>query len=269
MDLDGVGSPAALAARIHELLPELPQNVPLELLCSHLDIASIKEIETSGFEAALVMDALKASGAILVAAGRWPERKRFSIAHELGHFLIPSHKPDSDRPFQCSLDDLHLADPMSRDRHRRIEAEANRFAAGLLMPPAKIRSLSRQADVNLQSIIAMARGFGVSKEAMARSWIGEQSEPVAIIVARNGKIERQYRHEDFPWLPRGKGGPLPMHSLALETALPGSYSDVEEIEPDTWLTDRDADRALLMTEQVLGQRNGYAMILLRAEMDEE
>ena len=33
MDLDGVASPAGLAARIHELIPDLPLPVPVKALC--------------------------------------------------------------------------------------------------------------------------------------------------------------------------------------------------------------------------------------------
>lgn len=93
LDLDGLGSPAALAARIHELEPQLSSRVPVDQLCLQLDIQSIGALETDGFEAAIIMDELKASGAILVAKGRSEERRRYSIAHELGHFLIPAHRP--------------------------------------------------------------------------------------------------------------------------------------------------------------------------------
>ncbi len=270
LDLDGVGSPAGLAARIHELLPELPSRVPLEALCERLDIASIQEVETGGFEAALVMDELKASGAILLAAGRLEARRRFSIAHELGHFLIPSHRPHPEHPFECSLGDLHLLDPRDRDRRRRIEAEANRFAAHLLMPPARVRSAMSQSSSCLEAIVAMAREFGVSKEAMARAWVEAHREPVAVIVGHIGRVRRHYRSDDFPWLPSTSGQPLPVGSLAAETVIaPGTYTRTEEVEPDVWLSDRDAARTLVLTEQVLGQRDGYALVLLQAEMDED
>jgi Zn-dependent peptidase ImmA (M78 family) len=270
MELDGVGSPAGLAARIHELLPDLPYAVPLEPLCQQLDIASIEQIETSAFEAALVMDELKAAGAILLAAGRRPERSRFSIAHELGHFLIQSHRPQPGHPFECSYSDLHQRDTQSGDRRKRIEAEANRFAAHLLMPPKKVRAMIGRSRPDLQAIVAMSREFGVSKEAMARSWLDEYREPAAIIVARNEKIERQYRNDDFPWLPTKIGDPLPPDSLVAScTVDAGTYTAAEEVEPDAWLTEREAKRVLALTEQVRGQSDGYAMVLLLAEMDED
>ena len=119
--------------------PIFPPLCPVEALCGQLDIHSVSELDTEGFEAALIMDANKAAGSILVAAGRSRKRRRYSIAHELGHFLIPTHMPDAAQGFECSLDDLHLLDIKEQDRRRRIEAEANRFAAALLMPVPRIR----------------------------------------------------------------------------------------------------------------------------------
>lgn len=270
LDLDGLGSPAALAAKIHELLPDLPREVPLERLCRQLDIASIQTVATDSFEAALLMDELKAAGMILPAEGRRPERCRFSIAHELGHFLIPSHRAGAGDPFECSLEDLHLLDAKGRDRRKRVEAEANRFAAHLLMPPERVRACTRQTSSSLESIAAMAREFGVSKEAMARTWVEAHREPVAVIVAHRSCVLRRYRNDDFPWLPCENGERLPKGSIALELSpAAGVYSPAEEVDPDVWLTERDAERTLLLTEQVLGQRDDYAMILLQAEMDDE
>ena len=87
LDLDGVGSPAALVTRILQLEPTLAMPVPVEQLCRQFDITSIGELETEGFEAALITDECKSAGAILVATERSRQRRRFSIAHELGHFL--------------------------------------------------------------------------------------------------------------------------------------------------------------------------------------
>lgn len=270
LDLDGVGSPNSLAARIHELFHDMPDIIPLEDICAQFDIENIQEIDTAGFEAALIMDELKARGSILVAKGRAPERRRFSIGHELGHFLIPSHRPHPDRPFECSLSDFHVLDLKEKNRRRRIEAEANRFAAQLLMPPKRIRSAIGRSDSSLESLVAMAANFGVSKEAMARAWVDAHREPVAVIIVHNGYVVRSYRNEEFPWLNIRNGERLPAGSIARQSSSSaGSYSAIEEVEPDIWLGDRDASRTLMLTEQVLGQQNGYALILLQAEMDED
>lgn len=270
LDLDGVGSPNALAARIHELLKDMPDVVPLETLCAQFDIEAIQEIDTAGFEAALIMDELKASGSILLAKGQRPERRRFSIGHELGHFLIPSHRPHPGRPFECSIDDFNLLNSKDQNRRRRIEAEANRFAAQLLMPPSRVRKAIGHSGSTLESLVALAKDFAVSKEAMARTWVDAHREPVSVIIVQNGHILRFYRSEDFPWLTARYGERLPEGSIAEQHGdLPGSYSATEEVEPDIWFGDRDAARTLSLTEQVLSQQNGYALVLLQAELDED
>ncbi|RDC58927.1 hypothetical protein HME9302_00103 [Alteripontixanthobacter maritimus] len=270
LDLDGLGSPAVIAAKIHELITDMPAEVPLEQLCALLGIISIEDINADGFEAALIMDELKASGAILLASGRSQQRRRFSIAHELGHFLIPTHRPKPDRPFSCSLEDLHRVSAKDRDRRRRIEAEANRFAAHLLMPPKLIRARMGQEEACLETIVSMARDLNVSKEAMARAWVDASREPVAVVIAKGGLILRQYRSEDFPWLRTNKSDQLPQGSFAADyIAPPGEYSNTEEIDADIWLGERDAARVLLLTEQVVAQQQKYVMILLLAELDED
>lgn len=141
----------------------MPQNFTIEDVCRQLDIESIEEKAVTSFEAMLLMDENKAWGAIVLAEGRKPERRRFSIAHELGHFLIPTHKGHSGDGFSCSLGDLRVGDTREHDRRQRVEAEANRFAAHLLMPPARIRSALTLRQPDLREIVRLAGEFGVSR----------------------------------------------------------------------------------------------------------
>ncbi|MDC8755639.1 ImmA/IrrE family metallo-endopeptidase [Erythrobacter sp. sf7] len=268
LDLDGATSSRRLAERIHEI-EALPLAVPIEDLCRALDILSIKEIETTAFEAALVTDEARSAGHILVNRHSPRLRRRFSIAHELGHFLIEAHQPGAGHPMQCALGDLHAVDTRAKDRSRRIEGEANAFAAHLLMPHKRIREFISRSGVSLETLVTMARAFEVSKEAMARAFVEAYSEPVGVIVSRHGRVERFYRHEDFPFLTISIGQRLPDDSIAPEILPVGTCSEAEETDPDTWLSESAAARTLALTEQALGQRDGYALTLLQAELDEE
>ena len=270
LDLDGVGSPADIAARIHGLEPGLPPKFAIEELCRKLDIDKITLIPTQAFEAALLMHPNKAFGSIVLATGRSDERRRFSIGHELGHFLIPTHLPRSGEPFECTLADLHLTDTREKDRRRRIEAEANRFAAALLMPPRSVRTMMTSRRPDLAEVLRLAREFGVSKEAMARSYIDAQHEAIAVIVLQHGLLSRVYRHSDMPWIERSLGEEAPTDSIAYGHLLkPGELSDIEECDPDLWFNDRNAARIEQVTEQCLGQANGYTMLLLHADLIED
>lgn len=81
-------------------------------------------------------------------------RKRFTIAHEIAHFVLHSGQQVSfhDKTFARRADD---ANPMER--------EADRFAAQLLMPEAKVRQLIASG---LTTLSGLAAQFGVSALAM-------------------------------------------------------------------------------------------------------
>lgn len=266
LELDGLGSPTEIARRIHQLAPHLPPNFAVEDICRQLGIETIKERPVTSFEAALLMDANKAFGSIILAEGRRPERRRFSIAHELGHFLIPTHMPGP-TGFSCSLEHLRVADPGKHDRRLRVEAEANRFAANLLMPPARIRASLTSRNPDLAEIVRLAGEFGVSREAMARGYIDAHRQTLAIVIVRTGRIDRVYRSEAFPWIEPRRGQPVPEDSIASECGLSsGQISEVEECDPETWLGEFAASKVEVLSEQVLAQASGWAMVLLDAEM---
>ena len=106
MDLDMAGSPMALVSTILKKAPELKIPVPIEELCIQLDISSIDKLTTKGFEGCLITDVDRFAGAILYNAASHPYRRRFAIAHELGHFLMPKHIPDQEGRFLCSSKDM-------------------------------------------------------------------------------------------------------------------------------------------------------------------
>lgn len=269
VDLDGVGSPAAIAARIHEFNTELPLDFSIETLCHQLDIVGIELTDTTAFEAALIMDVNKAAGSILLSRSSDPKRRRFSIGHELGHFLIPSHMPRSGEQFSCSHADLRSADTAEKDRHKRIEAEANRFAAHLLMPPARIRASLTSLQPDLAEVVRLAREFNVSKEAMARSYAGAHRQTLAVLMLQGDRIERIYRPDDFPWIEPHWGAAVPKDSIAFGHRLaPGELSEMEECDPETWLGVSCARKVEILSEQVLAQQSGFATVLLHAELAE-
>jgi IrrE N-terminal-like domain len=269
LELDGLGSPADIARRIHELSPDLPHNFTIEDVCRQLDIESIEERPLTSLEAMLLMDANKAYGTIVLAEGRKRERQRFSIAHELGHFLIPTHQGHTEDGFSCSLTDLRVGDTREHDRRQRIEAEANRFAAHLLMPPTRIRSALTSRQPDLREIVRLAGEFGVSREAMARGYIDAHRETLAVVILHDELINRTYRGDGFPWIEPQYRQPAPTDSIAAGHDLqPAQYSDMEECDPEIWLGSFGARRVEVLCEQIFVQQNGWATILLHAEMNE-
>jgi Zn-dependent peptidase ImmA (M78 family) len=267
IELDGVGSPSALAARIHELDPDLPLDFSIEDLCRRLDIEAIEDRPVSSFAAMLLMHRDRAWGSIVVAEGTLPRRRRFSIGHELGHFLIDSHRPREGLQFACSHADLRMENTREANHARNMEAEANRFAAQLLMPPARIRANIRSRQPDLAEVVHLSGLFDVSKAAMARSYIDAHRETLALVVVRDSRIEQAYRPDDFPWIEPSIGQPVPQDSIAYDhRLLRGQYTPMEECDPETWLSAAGARKVEVLGEQVLAQRDGWAMVLLHAEL---
>jgi Zn-dependent peptidase ImmA (M78 family) len=81
------------------------------------------------------------------------ERDTFTVAHELGHYVLH---------FLFKKDSVNV--PLKADRYGtgRVEWEANWFAAAFLMPAAKFDQAYRTAQ---GSLAVVAKEFGVSEEA--------------------------------------------------------------------------------------------------------
>jgi Zn-dependent peptidase ImmA (M78 family) len=143
--------------------PALPIPVPIEKLCRQLDIVDIRPLTTFGFEGGLITDVNKHSGIILYNEASHKKRRRFTIAHELAHFLMPSHVPSSDGQFLCSQRDMFLLSATEQDRRARMEVEANRFAGLILLPPP--------SNPDIRQLIAMSEKYQVSLEATGRAYV--------------------------------------------------------------------------------------------------
>lgn len=90
---------------------------------------------------------------VFVNAKEGPGRKRFTIAHEIGHIVL--HADDGN-----FVDYRHDGDYADEDRPK--EREANLFAANLLMPQGVFESLWQAFDADLKSV---AQRLQVSHEA--------------------------------------------------------------------------------------------------------
>jgi Zn-dependent peptidase ImmA (M78 family) len=266
MDLVDAGSPEALVKRILKAEPNLPVPVPIQELCARLGILKIEDLDTDGFEGGLIIDAKRTEGAILAKRGGEP-RRRFTIAHELGHFLMAHHIPDQPGRFLCKSSDLLRLTAKAGDQRQRREVEANRFATLMLMPPHLMRgAMAAFCEPDLQHVLELARDFGVSKETAARAYVQYHSGRIAIVVAGNGRVQRCYRSLSFPDIISTAGNSVPERSLFhSSTHRPNIASDRAACSPDLWIDVRRDLRAPALSEQVYRQQTGFAMILLRLE----
>jgi hypothetical protein len=271
IDLADFGSPERIVQGIFACEPQLPIPVPVDELALQLDIIGIEPLETDGFQGGLLTDACKADGIILVSQASSQRRRRFTIGHELGHFLIPTHLPRDENGFLCSFDDMQRANARAGDRAAEMEVEGNRFAALLLMPTQLFRrDVHRRAGADLEHVLELADRYDTSREATVRRYVDLHDDPCAAIVSHKGRVLRFYRSKEFPFIEVCPGDPLPRQCRTACLDKPvGTVSDWDEVDAAQWLPSGRGRRLPALYEQALIQRDGYRLTLLTADAADE
>lgn len=93
-------------------------------------------------------------------------RQRFTIAHEIGHFLL--HSSDSELFIDKKYNAVYR-DKKSSTGQDRMEIQANRFAAALLMPKVLLEAKINEEEIDLGDDLAietLAEKFEVSLQAL-------------------------------------------------------------------------------------------------------
>jgi Zn-dependent peptidase ImmA (M78 family) len=109
-------------------------------------------------------------------------RKRFSGAHELGHFFIQGHMEIFIRNYGCPNSDLsfNTDDP--------FELEANAFAAELLMPSNLIRPFLHE-DSPLESVVTISEECETSLHSSAIQYTRLAPKNVALVHSKDNEIQ--------------------------------------------------------------------------------
>lgn len=263
MKLSDLGSPEALANCIVDHFPEIEIPVPLARIAEALGIVDIIGKKTEGFEGVLITDGSKTKGSIVYNESSRPQRRRFTIAHELGHFLLPLHGANA----QCAKADMSIGVFTSKDSSRAREVEANRFAASLLMPRALFLSAIRRLGApETGHIVKLADEYGVSKEACVHRYTDLCDDPCAVIFSRHGIVRYTCKTKSFPFVDLRKGQPLPRQSISSQWKYePGQISEMSETMPEIWTSDSRRLRRNALYEQFLDQTDGYRLSMLTIE----
>src|SRR6266576_1164787 len=144
----------ALRARYHAAFADADLPVPVEAIAEDLlglQVGKSEDLAVSGM-------LLPPERQIWLNAAEGAPRRRFTLAHELGHWVC-QHLEGKSAPVYCRAADVQ-PEPTAADR--ALEREANVFAAELLMPETAVREeWTRTATVG-----ELAQAFGVSGVAM-------------------------------------------------------------------------------------------------------
>jgi len=114
-------------------------------------------------------------------------RQRFTLAHELGHILIPWHLGQIVDEIDGELD--------TENDYGWLEMEANRFASELLLPTAWIAEKLDLPGNNLDKLVAIADEAEVSFQAAAIKIIGHLPAAHVIATSQSGIVTWSQRSE--------------------------------------------------------------------------
>lgn len=130
---------------------------------------------------------------ILVNASAPPTRRKFTLAHELGHIVIPWHTGTI-----VSHLDPHQADAA----YMQMEAEANRFAAELLMPSDWLTTQFECAGSVERYFRQVQDTVGASREATFYKLFRSLPTPIACVqVDSYSRVLNGQRSPSAPSIP--------------------------------------------------------------------
>lgn len=181
-------------------------------------------------------------------------RKRFSVAHELGHWELHAHLSQE---WLCTSADIHAY------RGSAAELEANAFAASLLMPGAIFEPALR-AGLGMSLVGELAEKFGTTITATAVRAVELVNEDAYVVFSRGGIVRWWQRN------PQNSGYFIrrlhPLHSDSVALWAENSPSEVREAQQvpfHAWFCPtRDRDPAEVWEESVfIGQYDTVISLL--------
>jgi Zn-dependent peptidase ImmA (M78 family) len=212
----------------------------------------VVEREIDGCDGCMLVEGLAAVIVVNLSIAA-VERRRFTVAHEMGHYAV--HQ-GTVRFRSESLSEMEGESPVG------AEAEANAFAAELLMPAALVEEFARQVP-SFAVAEAMQERFATSFTAAALRMVKRSHYACALVMVRGGAVAWVARSSEWRrfWVPVGDApGAGTLASTLLERkALLRSR---DEIPADWWFPDDDRAEDVRITEEARSVFAGDVLSLL-------
>ena len=271
--MTGTKRPKAQANEISDLLNQvLGQDrfpVPVEDVALEYSqqrfrdapIAKVQGEDLDGFDGMLAANKKRDKWMILYNSAVSSEgRKRFTVAHEFGHYLLHRHQQEE---FACGAGDIETSGEGKGSRD--IEKEADDFATTLLMPLDDFR---RQVDGETMSFDLLghcADRYGVSLTAAAIRWLEIAPKRAVLVASRDDHMlwassnEAAFRSGAF-FATRKNTIELPRSALAHSRNCTGT-SQSHDTRAQVWFPREPAEMSITEMTKVAGNYD-YTLTLL-------
>lgn len=148
-------------------------------------------------------------------------RRNFTLAHELGHYLL--HRQLHPSGLKCT--NRNMAD--WDDSVTKIEGEANTFASYLLMPLDDFRAQIKGRAIDIDMMTQLSDRYAVSLTAAILKWMTITDKRAMIVVGKEGFIDWAWSSE-----PLLKSGVF-YRARQEVTELPAASLAAREVDQDT------------------------------------
>jgi hypothetical protein len=244
---------------VKEFGEDSPDPVPIDALAHRLGVELV-ETRLDGARAQLVVGP---HGARIVLSHRLdePEDRSWSIAHELGHYVLGHPAPP--------VADLCM--PRSADRRNDPhEAAADSFASAVLMPSAVVAQVCDRVPMTIDVPMELAETCGVPWTAAALRIMESSWRVCALAFSQHGQIQWVSPSLPFALLCGRRlcgGRPVGLGALARRFFATGAYPDDPDLVPaSAWIEGCGPD-ARLLEHSVANRAHGAVMTILWDPMD--
>ncbi len=230
-----------------------PAEIDVEAIAYYCN-AIVKYAQLEACEARIV--ALGDEAIITVNERSRPERQRFSVGHELGHWVGDRRTGG----FFCSVDAIETP----RDAYFDPEQRANDFAGDLLMPRYLFEPRAKAGAINVDAADHLAVEFNCSLTATSIRLVQLGGRP-AMVTCYDRSRRRWFRRspgvpEAF-WPVRDLQKDSEAFDLLKVRARPGTRSRPSLTPADLWIDRRDAgDYGII--EQSIVVEDGVVLTIL-------
>ncbi len=210
------------------------QSLPIDPydICERVRIL-VKEDDCEGYTGMLLVVDRKALISVKSSI-REQSRKRFTVAHELGHYRIPEHLTSGRTYFKCTDKDLDTF-----NRKGNLESEANEFAAELLMPTSIYQELVNARSPGWDSIKELALLSQTSLTSTAIKFIDLTDYACALIVSEREMISWFHKSKEFNAYVQMEGRFVSRGTIAYSSLRGSAPPDCfEVVKANNWLSGR-------------------------------
>lgn len=202
----------------------------------------VVETNTKGYEGLLLKN--NENARIIISSNITNQgRKHFTLAHELGHYSIPSHTKNS---FECIAD---FFNPFRRNPSD--EVEANQFASELLLPEKLLKPILHTYKPEFESLDELSDDCGTSLTATAIKFASLTDDCCVLIATSDNKIKWFQKSPSFPYeYYIGKGKSISYGTLTASYSLEGVLKepDTQKVHATYWFSGRGIDNAATLIE---------------------